>query len=204
MPTRVMLAPRRDGGETQVKEELALPSAPVIGDGVDGHARQSYLSGRGRHLVEHARVDGRVADDALPPPSRPASNCGFTSATTSAPGCEERRQRRQDVPQRDERDVDGDHEVDRLRGRSAERQAARVDAFVDDDARIVAQRQSSWPWPTSSATTRAAPRCSSTSVKPPVEAPMSSASRPVDVDAEGVERVRELEAAAADVRMIRA
>ena len=62
--------------------------------------------------------------------------------------------------------------------------------------------QSSWPWPTSSATTRRAPRCSSTSVNPPVEAPMSSASRAGDVDAEGVERVRELEAAAADLRMI--
>ena len=38
--------------------------------------------------------------------------------------------------------------------------------------------QSSWPWPTSSATTRLAPRLSSTSVNPPVDAPMSSASRP--------------------------
>ena len=42
----------------------------------------------------------------------------------------------------------------------------------------VRSRQSSWPWPTSRATTRRAPRRSSTSVKPPVEAPMSSASRP--------------------------
>ena len=39
-------------------------------------------------------------------------------------------------------------------------------------------RQSSCPWPTSSAMTLAAPRCSRTSVKPPVEAPMSSARRP--------------------------
>ena len=39
--------------------------------------------------------------------------------------------------------------------------------------------QSSWPCPTSSATTRAAPRCSITSVNPPVEAPMSSPVRPV-------------------------
>ena len=54
-------------------------------------------------------------------------------------------------------------------------------------------RQSSWPWPTSSAMTSRAPRCSSTSVKPPVDAPMSSALRPVDGDAEHVERVRQLE-----------
>ena len=39
-------------------------------------------------------------------------------------------------------------------------------------------RSWSWPRPTSSAITRAAPRWSRTSVKPPVEAPTSSASRP--------------------------
>ena len=47
-----------------------------------------------------------------------------------------------------------------------------------------------------------APRCSSTSVKPPVDAPMSSASRPGDVDAEGIQRVRELDPAAADPGMV--
>ena len=40
------------------------------------------------------------------------------------------------------------------------------------------RRQSSWPRPTSSAMTLAAPRCSSTSVNPPVDAPTSSAWRP--------------------------
>ena len=39
-------------------------------------------------------------------------------------------------------------------------------------------RGCSWPWPTSSAITRAAPRCSSTSLKPPVEAPRSRQSSP--------------------------
>ena len=43
----------------------------------------------------------------------------------------------------------------------------------------VRSRQSSCPWPTSSAITLAAPRCSRTSVKPPVDAPTSSARRPV-------------------------
>src|SRR5205823_3424214 len=37
----------------------------------------------------------------------------------------------------------------------------------------------SCPWPTSSAITRAAPRCNKTSVKPPVEAPTSRQSSPV-------------------------
>ena len=67
----------------------------------------------------------------------------------------------------------------------------------------VRSRQSSWLWPTSSAMTLAAPRCSRTSVKPPVDAPTSSARRPARVDGERVERAGELQAAAADVRMIR-
>ena len=40
-------------------------------------------------------------------------------------------------------------------------------------------RGCSWPWPTSRATTWAAPRVSRQSVKPPVEAPTSSTRRPV-------------------------
>ena len=66
----------------------------------------------------------------------------------------------------------------------------------------VRSRQSSWPRPTSSAMTLAAPRCSSTSVKPPVDAPTSSARRPDGSMREDVERVRELDAAAADIRVI--
>src|SRR6185295_12318789 len=41
-----------------------------------------------------------------------------------------------------------------------------------------ARRRSSWPWPTSTPTTRAAPRWSSTSVKPPVPWPTSRQTRP--------------------------
>ena len=87
-------------------------------------------------------------------------------------------------------------------GTSVARQRPGVDAFDHHDARIAAQRQSSCPWPTSSAMTLAAPRCSRTSVKPPVDAPTSSARRPRGSIAERVERVRQLDAAAADVRMI--
>ena len=63
-------------------------------------------------------------------------------------------------------------------------------------------RQSNCPCPTSSATTCRAPRCSSTSVNPPVDAPMSSAVAPAHVDRERVERMRELQPAASDVRVI--
>ena len=66
----------------------------------------------------------------------------------------------------------------------------------------VRSRQSSWLCPTSSAMTDSAPRCSSTSVNPPVDAPISSARSVPDVEAEHVERMRELDAAAADVGMV--
>ena len=51
-----------------------------------------------------------------------------------------------------------------------------------------ARRGSNCPWPTSTATTRLAPRASSTSVKPPVEAPRSRQAKPRGVEPERVER----------------
>ena len=64
-----------------------------------------------------------------------------------------------------------------------------------------AMRSASWPRPTSTAWTRAAPRWSRTSVKPPVDAPDVEADEPGRIDPERVERRRELVAAAADVRI---
>ena len=159
-----------------------MPFWPVMGDGVDATRRQSYLSGRGGDLLDHARVDGRVADDALAHLVAAGLELRLDQRDDVGAGPKHRRDDGKDVAQRDERDVDR-HDVDRA-GQIGERQVPRVEVLDDDDARVVAQPQSSWPWPTSSATTRAAPRCSSTSVKPPVEAPMSSASRPRDRDAE--------------------
>ena len=114
---------------------------------------------------------------------------------------EERRQRRQDVPQRDERHIDR-HQIGRV-GHVVFRQPARVHALADEHPRIGA--------------------------KSPIELAVSdidrddgggaaleqhvgeSARRGADVqraaaggkDAEGVERGRELDAAAGDVWMIR-
>ena len=62
--------------------------------------------------------------------------------------------------------------------------------------------QASWPRPTSTAWTRAAPCASSTSVKPPVEAPISSADRAADPNCEMVERGSQLEPAARHPGMI--
>ena len=67
----------------------------------------------------------------------PASNCGLTSATTSAARREQRHERRQHQPQRDERHVDGDEiEARGASGPSSVRgQGARVDLLDHDDAR---------------------------------------------------------------------
>ncbi len=82
--------------------------------------------------------------------------------------------------ERDERHVDGDDA-----GRALERgdvgggQVPRVDALDHDDARIAAQPPVQLAVADVERDDARAPRCSSTSVKPPVDAPMSSASRPV-------------------------
>ena len=62
--------------------------------------------------------------------------------------------------------------------------------------------QASWPRPTSTAWTRAAPCASSTSVNPPVEAPISSAVAPATANRELVERVSQLEPAARHPGMV--
>ena len=76
----------------------------------EGHALQSYFSGRGLDLRDHARVnrfalDQSATSDVL---RVPASNCGFTSATISAAGLHEQRQDGKDEFERDERHVDAD------------------------------------------------------------------------------------------------
>ena len=78
----------------------------------------------------------------------------------------------------------------------------RVDAFETDDARVVAQPPVELVVTDVERDHAAAPRSSRTSVKPPVEAPMSSAFAPRTSRREHVERVRELQAAAADPRVI--
>ena len=62
---------------------------------------------------------------------------------------------------------------------------------------------SSWPCPTSIAVTCAAPRSSSTCVKPPVEAPMSSAKRPCRIEPEMVEAGDQLQRGARDIALRR-
>ena len=132
-------------------------------------------------------------------PPLPTSNCGLTSATIGAAGGPARRVEAigaEDEPERDERDVDHG-EVDRLAEGLGGQRAGRSSGRGRRPAGRGATRSASWPRPTSTAWTRAAPRWSRTSVKPPVEAPASRQTRPGRVDLERVEGGRELVAAAA-------
>ena len=99
--------------------------------------------------------------------------------------------------QRDEGQV-GDDEVDRAVDRLG-RQGADVGALVDAHPLVGAQRPGELAV---ARRRRRRPRrrrgCSSTSVKPPVEAPASSARRPSTVDRERLERAEQLVRAAGD------
>ena len=107
--------------------------------------------------------------------ARPASNCGFTSTSACQPG---RREPRAPAAAPSAREMNDTSQVTSC---GANGSSSSVRAFVRSSTvtrgslRI---RGCSWPCPTSSAITRAAPRWSRTSVNPPVEAPRSRQSRP--------------------------
>ena len=176
--TLVQLRARRPGPE--VREELAVALRPLDRRGDDVPRAEPEVARLRGDPPEHARVD--LADRGPrhgPPGPRPASNCGLTSATMSAgPGASVDADGPEHEAERDERHVERD-EADRLgegvrrsgSGRSsvpstrrggpgaATRRAGR--------ARRRARRRG------------CAPRCSRTSVKPPVDAPTSRQTRPV-------------------------
>ena len=131
---------------------------------------------------------------------RPASNCGLTSATTSPPG-QQRRYHRQDVPQRDERHIDG-HDLDRAPGRSAGVRCAGIEVLDDDDARVGAQLPVDLPVTDVERHDACGAALQqhvgeSAGRRADVERLASG-----DVDLEGVERVGQLEPAAPDIGMI--
>ena len=147
----------------------------------------------------NARTPARAAATAaasrtippLPTAARPTSNCGLTSATSTAPGFARRERRRQRLGERDERQV-GDDPVGRRHVRRRQRPDVqpldRVDARVGARAPARAGRGRRRP-------PRPPPRpaASSTCVKPPVEAPRSSATAPVGSSPKTRERVGELQ-----------
>src|SRR6478672_3514521 len=109
--------------------------------------------------------------------SRPASNCGFTR--TSARHGEAARARAGASTSVSEMN---DTSATTRSGRYGRSTAARSRALVRSSTVTrgsVRSRSWSWPYPTSTAITAAAPRCSRQSVNPPVEAPRSRARAPV-------------------------
>ena len=135
MPTRAICAWVMTRGSGQ--RNSTLPFWPVIGDGVDA-TRVNPTSAAAATTSSSTRA--WIAGSRMMPlrtSSRPASNCGFTSATTSAPGCSTDGMTGRMRRQGDEGHVDG-HEVHRA-GQHVERQVARVDVLEDHDARILPQ-----------------------------------------------------------------
>ena len=185
-PMRIIDSAVRPPARAQVQQELAIAFGAGDRRLDHAHAGQSYRSRRGGDLGDDARVDGGIGHQtALADVVAPGLELRLDQRHDVGAGREQRRHDGQDVAQRDERDVDRDDAGAVAESRQiGAGQVTGVDAFDDGDARVAAQFPVDWPWPTSSATTWAAPRCSSTSVKPPVDAPMSSPSRPVDVDRE--------------------
>ena len=169
-------------GTAEQQEELAVAFGALHRRRLHPDPLQSYLKRRARDVIDDARVHRRIAHDAAGADVLAACLELRLDERDHAPARrEQRRHDGQDVGERDERDVDRDEREFT--------QALRQLLRIADDARSrlrgtsragrSCRRQSSWLWPTSSATTRAAPRWSSTSVKPPVDAPMSRAVMPV-------------------------
>ena len=136
--------------------------------------------GRGRHLGERGDAQLRVAHHPAraQPLAVPTSNCGLTIGSSSPSAAGAGGQRGQHRAQRDERQV-GDGEGHRAadgRPGSSARTLVRSCTRTRSSLR---SRHTSCPYPTSTATTSAAPRSSSTSVNPPVDAPASRQRSPV-------------------------
>jgi hypothetical protein len=104
------------------------------------------------------------------------------------------------VTQRNEGNVDR-HEIDRAR-QIAELEMARVEVLDDDDAGIVAKRPVDLSVPDVESDDPRGAALQQDVGEAAVEAPISSASRPSTRNLERVQRVGELDAASAHVRMI--
>ena len=118
-----------------------------------------------------------------------------------AVGRQARRNDGQNLAQRDERDVDGDH-VEGA-GQVIGRQIARVDVLAHDDARVGAQAPVELPVAHVERDHLARAALQQHVGEAAGGRADVERERAGDVDAERVERVRELQPAAADVRMIR-
>ena len=194
-----MSAQRRTGLE--VDEELAVALRPLDRRRDDARACPSPAAAARATVSRSTRR--WIAGSRTTPPfasALPASNCGFTRATIGpAPSRSTARIGASTSPS----EMNETSTTARSTGSGSVDGVERpgVDALHRHDARVapeplgelpVARRRPRRPG--------VAPRCSRTSVKPPVEAPTSSATRPAGIHAERVERREQLVRAAADPR----
>ena len=133
---------RRDGhaASAGAAGTPGCPVAPVMGEGVSAIGRQSYCTAAARTSSSHdARGrPGRAPARRARTSSRPASNCGFTRATTSAVG-RRRAAARPAGCARSEMNETSMVMTSNGPGRSAGVRIPRVDVLADGHARVGAQ-----------------------------------------------------------------
>src|SRR5213594_553325 len=161
----------------QWRKNSRLPFGPRSGEAVTPSTCQPRSTAyRARRATAWRWSAGSRTTPPLPTASRPTSNWGFTSAMTSPRGAS--------TPNTEGRTFSNEMNATsmtasvgcspKIRGSSA-----RALVFSMTTTRgSLRSLASSWPTPTSTAYTRAAPRWSRQSVKPPVEAPTSRQTRP--------------------------
>ena len=169
-----------------------MPSPPGIGL----RPRRSPSSRTPQEVARPPRAPraprrGRARCRPCRPPPGPTSNCGLISATRIGAGAGQRQRRRQRLGERDEGQV-GDDPVRRRhvrrpsgRGRSSPRSACSRGSARSAGA--------SWPCPTSTAQTSAAPRLEQHLAEAAGRGAEVERHRARRVEPEGVERVHELQ-----------
>ena len=184
-PTTVR-SPFDGGGASRrsQRKNSTLPDGPGSGLGVTpATPSPSSAAAAATSSTASARSCGSRTTPPGPTRSLPTSNCGFTIGTRSPSAAVQAASagstRRNEMNDRSAT-------VSSPRRRS--RPGPRVRTLVRSSTRTrssVRNGQASWPYPTSTATTSAAPPRNSTSVKPPVDAPASRHRRPATVSPSG-------------------
>ncbi|MNT40853.1 hypothetical protein D3C72_1771910 [compost metagenome] len=133
----------------------------------------SSTSQRSSSAATAGALSGSFSRPALLIASRPASNCGLTSRMQCAPGSAISSAGGRASFSEMKETSETMKVISRLSmSSSVIARALRPSMLVTRGS--LSMRGWIWPWPTSMATTCSAPRFKSTSVKPPVDAPIST------------------------------
>ncbi len=163
-------------GASANRKNSRLPAGPSRGEAQRSSGRSPSAQGLLDHALEHDPMDGRVTTTPPGTSPRPASNCGFTRATMCPPGSRQAAIGPSTRP-REMNETSTTARAARSPSTAGSRWRALTRSWTTT-RRSAASAAASWPRPTSTAWTRAAPRWSRASVKPPVDAPASRQTRP--------------------------